>query len=1465
MLNKDRQEPGEAASNHTVPFDRRDFLQAVSAGVAGTALLGMSAASATEPSVGFESQQSDGNSVDVTIWADIESILLVINAKKEVLGDYHFHNPEEDSVEVAVTFSEPLKESKHLEARLVTTGDNSEMIASDSAFVSLGDDGAPVAGLDPTLIEANPEAGFNYPYFLYAPDTAENLHPAPLLVQPNNTGYFSDDLEDHIDSAEQLVQPRGPRAIGDALNAPVLVPVFPRPESDPVDWTHYVHALDTETLHIEEGDLERVDLQLLNMIEHATDQELAEISYPVGDEIMLDGFSASGTFVNRFTALHPEIVRSVTAGGVNGTLILPKTEAAGHTLDYQIGIADLESITGDGFNAEAWNETDQLVYMGGDDENDTIPYDDAWNDEQRAIALDVYGDHMQEDRMPYCKSVYNEHGAAGRVKVFPNVGHQPVTDELIDFHRRSLGPAFVEFATPPSIGSSTVEITARSRFEENAVEARVFSNAGDDLTDSPITLEGRDAYDGQIELTEAVKDDNALKVALVSPSASDPADAIVSQEKSPHGHVAFDEEPVAGETTVSVEYELSDAHDGPLTLRVDTEQGGSTVLHQVEPGDTGVISGDLDEGENGVPLEQTRELSAVLVEDDPQALDPVAVGSTSIGEPTEPAFSLDIDAVPVIERGDMAPVYVAVRALGGSESDLDDVPVDIEVEGEYVDTVTVAATVGETTTGSIEVPTQGDELSERTVSATAAENTESDTVVLADKPSGSGTAEDPYVVTSASEFAYGNFALNSQFELAEDIDCSGYSNFVPIGHSPDRFVGTLGNSNTFTGVVEGNGHEIADVTIDLPELDDVGLFTSIRGAEISNLRLENADIRGADFVGGIIGSAHGEGQVNRVSVAGTVEGESNVGGIVGSTTTGEHERSQVTIEQAAVEATVQGSTQVGGILGQSSGGPVRASYLADSTIGAEGTCGGIIGAAYFGGTLAQCFVDASQASGLRADGLVGQVEELTVEDAYWNADELRESVSGGAGLTADQLSGEDASQFLEGFDFEETWTVTESHPELAWRTPVEIQSLSVVDTLSTGDTETVSATVVNHGEEAQDDTLELRFNGDVSGATDVSLSSEGSVTVEFDLDVAETEPGTYEYGIFGSYSQQTNTVTIVGDDPNFQIDEIGGLEVATQGENLPLAVQVTNLGPVDEQSVQVSIADNEKTLLTANIGEPNLDSGESVELATELETNGLETGDYVLIVETDTNAEEREFEIQKVSVVTFAEQPEPGDTTVYVSGQVNPNVGGTQRLRIGDSSGSEITTGPATPGPGDQFEAQPLNLEREVVAGEELIAILSPPGGYNPSVALDTATTTAADPEEDTGSGGGGGGGGYPVGGGDEDEEEPDTEDNSEPAADPDEDTIPEDDSESENGVDDGNEHNDGDDDGAADDTADQQANDGSSGADTDASGTQNDSSTTGGDDDATPGFGVTGALTSIGGLGYLLKRRLGTEDEPKE
>ncbi len=212
------------------------------------------------------------------------------------------------------------------------------------------------------------------------------------MIEPNNTGTVSDDSQVHKTKAKELIQYGTGHYLAENLKLPLLVPTFDRPKSN---FKMYTHALDSDTLKNEKGKLKRIDLQLLAMIEDAKDK-LKNRNIEIREKVFLYGFSASGNFVNRFSIIHPKVVKAVTAGGVNGMPILPIKEINGLELPYHIGVNNLDEIIDQKFNVGEYKKVAQLIFMGENDNNDTLPFDDAFSEKERSIVKEVLGDEMKE-------------------------------------------------------------------------------------------------------------------------------------------------------------------------------------------------------------------------------------------------------------------------------------------------------------------------------------------------------------------------------------------------------------------------------------------------------------------------------------------------------------------------------------------------------------------------------------------------------------------------------------------------------------------------------------------------------------------------------------------------------------------------------------------------------------------------------------------------------------------------------------------------------------------------------------------------------------------------------------------------------------------------------------------------------------------------------------------------------------
>lgn len=305
-------------------------------------------------------------------------------------------------------------------------------------------------------IDANPKSDFNYPYYLYVPEHVDPNEPVPMLVEPHNVAGPSDDFQDMLDTAQRRITQGFGRRVATDLGVPFLLAVFPRSIEEPAHWTTLTHSLDAETLALDEGPLERIDLQLLAMVDDARDR-LGEEGYTIQNDFSLNGFSSAGMFVNRFTALHPDRVRSVSAGGVNGLALLPtatiSTDRLRHPLDvsefvgsdrlsleYPVGVADLEDLTGDSFDETAYCEVNQFIYMGSADERDSLLYPDAWTDaDLRIQAILTYGEDIHAERFPTCEQIYDEVGTSAVFRVYEGVGHKPgpALEDVVVFHKRS--------------------------------------------------------------------------------------------------------------------------------------------------------------------------------------------------------------------------------------------------------------------------------------------------------------------------------------------------------------------------------------------------------------------------------------------------------------------------------------------------------------------------------------------------------------------------------------------------------------------------------------------------------------------------------------------------------------------------------------------------------------------------------------------------------------------------------------------------------------------------------------------------------------------------------------------------------------------------------------------------------------------------------------------------------------------
>ena len=173
--------------------------------------------------------------------------------------------------------------------------------------------------------------------------------------------------------------------------------------------------------------------------------------------------------------------------------------------------------------------------------------------------------------------------------------------------------------------------------------------------------------------------------------------------------------------------------------------------------------------------------------------------------------------------------------------------------------------------------------------------------------SGKGTAEEPYLIEDVADLQAlqtcvngGNSCRDTNFLLTANLDLSEVcgetiGNWVPIGNK----------NHSFEGSFSGELKEISGLYINENEGETIGLF-GVNEGQIERLSVSGS-VSGKDFVGGIAGENLG--RIQGCSSSVSVSGNDTVGGIAG------YNGGQ--INNCYNGGSVTGADQVGGIAGES--------------------------------------------------------------------------------------------------------------------------------------------------------------------------------------------------------------------------------------------------------------------------------------------------------------------------------------------------------------------------------------------------------------------------------------------------------------------------------------------------------------------------------------------------------------------
>jgi hypothetical protein len=239
---------------------------------------------------------------------------------------------------------------------------------------------------------------------------------------------------------------------------------------------------------------------------------------------------------------------------------------------------------------------------------------------------------------------------------------------------------------------------------------------------------------------------------------------------------------------------------------------------------------------------------------------------------------------------------------------------------------------------------------------------------------GSGEPNDPYRIATPNDLNdIGNHPNNwdQYFVMTNDINMAGFT-YTTALIAPDEGMDPVG----FSGVFDGNGHRITNITIDTEGVSnyDIGLFGRIvENGSVMRLGVEDVNITGGGSSGalGALAGINDNGTISNCYSTGRIRSGNNshcLGGLAGVNA------GQLISCHSTVA--VSGREELGGLAGRNVSGHISTCYATGAVTG-HNYLGGLVGRVgnpYVvtpGGTISNCYATGDVSGSNYLGGLVG--------------------------------------------------------------------------------------------------------------------------------------------------------------------------------------------------------------------------------------------------------------------------------------------------------------------------------------------------------------------------------------------------------------------------------------------------------------------------------------------------------------
>ena len=265
-------------------------------------------------------------------------------------------------------------------------------------------------------------------------------------------------------------------------------------------------------------------------------------------------------------------------------------------------------------------------------------------------------------------------------------------------------------------------------------------------------------------------------------------------------------------------------------------------------------------------------------------------------------------------------------------------------------------------------------------------DTKNITVPMSKKPTGTGTAEDPYLIADASQLRWFASQVNDNgknsicAQLTNDIDLNNVE-WTPIG----KF-----SSSAYKGTFDGQYHEIKNLKITGSASNHYGLFGVVGTGTVKNLTVsgEVSVTSGSDTYGiaAIVGCMNdgSAGTVENCINKANVSGGKNVAGIIGYISSGYSSNKKVVQNCANYGSISSTSNNAAGIAANVSGAvTIQDCYNRGTITGGGWRAGGITAYLYSSyATIKNCYTTGT-VTGSDSNPVVGKKSSGSVTNCYY--------------------------------------------------------------------------------------------------------------------------------------------------------------------------------------------------------------------------------------------------------------------------------------------------------------------------------------------------------------------------------------------------------------------------------------------------------------------------------------------------